>query len=287
MGYCHCTAIVVYGGGGSTPPSDCDGCLVAKKLAVGCGQGLVACGSSTDIDVDAKNNNPDSAVYSVTSYDTNAFDSVTMSPEGILSVSTAEIAYESGKTYRVNYKVVNGKYSNFGWVDFCFDNPCDDGCAGKCEPCSGTCWPEIGPFDEEMTCNEADHVVDIYAGLTFGDYCTGGNDSVVITEIPDEFSWTYEDFDSTEGSPQILLTSDATVVPNKTYVIKGTLSCDNTGITRDFSINVTITDLCEGVSCGPGQECDKCTGLCVDLESDLLVDKSGFAAGDGGGSGFV
>lgn len=274
MRYCFCTATIF--NDGSPPATPCDGCLIAKTLIVGCGQGLAPCGGTTDIDLNALLNNPTDVVYSIKAggYDPLEFASVSITAAGVLSVATGSV-WVPHALQHIDYVVKQGKYKNYGRISFCFDNPCDEACGENCNTCNGTCYGTSSVTTDGADCGSSANTISIAAGLTLG--ACDGTSTYAVT-VPDGISATID------AAGLITYDVDNGVLPLGVYRINWTLTCSLYGMITSGYVDVTITDLCDGVTCGAGQKCNPCTGVCDTLTSDLGGEKVGIGA-MGGGSG--
>lgn len=99
---------------------------------------------------------------------------------------------------------------------------------------------------------------------------------IVFTDVDDGI--TYELNDNI-----VTITADAdpeVAVPGKFYNMRGYVKCPATGRSVQFIVIACVNNPCSTVVCGENKTCDKCTGLCVDLEADLsagIQDASGQA----------
>ncbi len=271
--YCYCSAVR------SNPPQEnCDDCLVAIKQISGCGQGLMPCGGAegtASINLNTLNKNAADVIYSLkpNGYSSDDFASVSISSAGIVTLVTGE-AYESHGLHPIEYMVTKGKFKNYGTLFVCFDSPCEDECGESCNTCSGECYGSID--DQEMTldCNEAGATLNLGALLNLG-ACDGTNTFTLA--VPVEIAASI-----TSGG---LLTVEATgaALPGVTYTIDWDLACSKYGLTASGKIEVYIDDKCTETTCDPGFTCNKCTGECEEMTSDLSITKSGMGIQSSGG----
>lgn len=265
MKYCYCTAVI----SGSTPKV-CDDCLVAHKIIVGCGQGLMPCGDTTTIDLNDYNKNPSDAVYSLYKYNTDAFGTVTISSAGVVSIETdaEDLSPSQSTLYEIEYMVVKGKYKTFGVLQVCIDDPCDAGC-DKCNTCSGECYGTPDPGEEDADCGSIGNTFNAAAGLDL-ESCDGTN------------TWTAVFPEGLTGSISNvgLITYDVNndVEFEEPYRITWEVSCSKYGMKATGYLDVTINDKCVGIVCDEGFECNQCDGECIEKESDLGVTGTGSSA---------
>lgn len=274
MRYCFCSARI-----SGPPQTTCDDCLIANKIIVGCGQGLLPCGGedgTTVIDLNALNKNGSDVVYSLKTngYSSDDFESVAITSAGVVTLLTGE-AYESHGLHPIQYMVTKGKYKNYGTLLVCFDSPCEDECGDTCNTCSGECYGTIA--DQEMTldCNESGATLNIGTLLNLA-ACDGTNTFTMA--VPSELAASV----SSVGLVTVEATSLA--LPGETYTIDWDLSCSKYGLTSSGKINVYIDDKCIGVTCEESnQVCNKCTGVCEEMTSDLSITKTGVGISSSGG----
>ena len=74
--------------------------------------------------------------------------------------------------------------------------------------------------------------------------------------------------------------------PNETYTIYYSVDCPCSILSASATVKVCFKDICLGVDCPSNQECDKCTGTCVDKQSDLDIDNGSVGTHGSGGTGF-
>lgn len=55
------------------------------------------------------------------------------------------------------------------------------------------------------------------------------------------------------------------------YTITYRIDCESKGVAAFGQISLCVQDLCAGVTCNEAQECEKCTGNCIDKVSDLSI----------------
>lgn len=67
----------------------------------------------------------------------------------------------------------------------------------------------------------------------------------------------------------ITFTTLITTPSNPEYFITYRAKCDSSILSATGTVNICTTNLCQGVVCPDGQECESCTGNCVDTVSDL------------------
>lgn len=266
MAYCSCTGKV------TNPKPLCDGCIRANKIIVGCGQGLLPCGGTTIINLNTYNNNPAGTVYSLIpgGYAAGDFTAASITSAGVLSV-TAGSNYEPHGLHEIKYRVDKGTNTDFESIWLCFDSPCNTGCV-KCNTCTGECYGTPTVSEATVACGGADYIYDATTGLNIAS-CDGTT------------TWTVTA--PTAISPVInsagLITYDITefAVPGTTYRITWKGVCSLYGMEVTGYIDVTIPNLCIGADpCAANQECDKCTGLCVDKESDMSASGSAIGSSD-------
>lgn len=265
---CYCTARV------SNPkPRTCTDCLIAQKIIVGCGQGLKPCGDTTTINLNTYNLNPADAIYSLSQnpFSLSDFATVTITAAGALTVTTGT-NYTPHGLHVIKYEVVRGKYKDFGTVEICFDDPCEAGCS-KCNTCSGECYGSADEVSATIDCSSTGNTHNAATGLNLAS-CDGSNTWSVVTDP--ELSAII----SNAG----LITYDATslALPGVEYTITWTVTCSLYGMTTSGTLKVMIDDKCVGVTCGAGEVCNKCTGICEDIQSDMDITGGAFAAGGSG-----
>lgn len=274
MKYCTCTGTIT-----SSSQSTCDGCLVAHKIIVGCGQGLKPCGGeegTTIIDLKDYNKNPAGAVYSLKpgGYDTSAYSSVTLTSAGILTIVTGSDNFSPHTVHPIEYIVTKDKMKTFGEISFCFDSPCGSGCT-TCNTCTGECYGASTPGAATVPCGSIGNTFDVTSGLNL-ESCDETN--TFSLTAPDQVSATIDEngvitYDLANG-----------LVAGAKYRVNWTLECSKYGMTVSGFLDITVADQCEDVECDPGSQCNNCTGECEELESGMIITKTGIAAESGGGT---
>ncbi len=128
-----------------TPESQpCDDCLVVSSYRLPCDSGPDPCGEAFTIDLTVGNDltacDCGVPVYSLVSYDTDAFTGVAVSAAGELTGTTLDW-YEFNEYPVIKYKVTCpcNILSATGNVYICFANPCPIECHDSCDPCTGLC----------------------------------------------------------------------------------------------------------------------------------------------------
>lgn len=141
---CNCRNIQIVT---PTPTSTCDDCLIVNSLRLPCDDGPDPCGDTISIDLTEYNDlsacDCGSPVYSLVSYDEDAFTTATVSSVGLLEATTADW-YGFNEYPIIRYKVdcPCSLLSASGNVYVCFANPCPIECHATCDPCTGECPPE-------------------------------------------------------------------------------------------------------------------------------------------------
>lgn len=268
--YCYCTATV------SNPkPKSCTDCLIANRVIVGCNQQIYPCGTTKSVALNDYNHNPSDAVYSLqpNAYSTGDFTTVSITAGGIVTFTTGE-NYTPHGLHIIKYRVDRGNYTDFGTLEICFDSPCQTGC-NNCNTCSGECYGTAEEASATIDCSSTGNTFNAATGLNIAS-CDGSNTWTV--EAPAQISAII----SNSG----VITYDATsaALPGVEYTINWKVACSLYGMVTTGKLKVMIDDKCVGVTCDSGKSCVKCTGLCVDIESDMDVTSNGaFGAGTGGG----
>lgn len=146
---CRCSSVTVIVDPG---PKTCSGCLKAVSLRVGCDGGPLPCGNTQEIDLAEYNDTTAcdgcDAIYTVHSYDTAAFASVTITSAGLLEYETTDL-YERYKEYDIIYDIdcPCSILSASGRIKVCMKHPCDHCDSDEvCNPCTGDC----DPLDPEI-----------------------------------------------------------------------------------------------------------------------------------------
>lgn len=275
MGYCYCTAII----GGSTS-SVCDGCLIAHKLIMGCGQDLEPCGDVKQVNLADYNKNPAGSVYSIRKFDSEAFASVTTTSAGVVSITPTsdDFEYSPGVLYEIEYQVTKGKYKTYGVIQVCMDNPCNSGCT-KCNTCTGDCYGTPDPGEIIADCGSIGNTFNAANGLDIAS-CDGTNTWAVV--FPDGLTG------SINNAGLITFDVNNDVEFEEPYRINWTLTCSKYGMTVSGYVDVTIDDKCINIICDEGLECNQCDGQCIEKESDLGVTATGNnAVGSQAGGGIT
>jgi len=137
-----------------TPPaSRCDDCLVVNSLRLACDDGPDPCGDTFTIDLSDYNDlsacDCGTPVYSLVSYDGDAFASVSVSSVGLLTATTDNwYAFNEYPVIKYLVDCPCNLLGASGNVYVCFKNPCPTECYDSCDACTGLC-PEI-PLDLEV-----------------------------------------------------------------------------------------------------------------------------------------
>lgn len=258
--YCFCTGTIV-----SPPPSSgCPDCLQAKKILIGCGQGLKPCGNTTSINLEEYNNNVMDVTYSLYQQDI-GLESATISPEGLLEIETGD-TWHRGKTYDIVYRVQETEKGlmRYETVTVCVDNPCNTGCA-DCNKCTGECF-NLTDKNLTVNCGVVGATINITTGANIA-ACSGTITYSIVSTTPGLSA-------TISNAGLVTYSTSAGLAAGHKGQIVYKLSCID-GLEGIGVINITIPDLCANVSCGAGEKCDPCTGLCVNATSDLGATQSG------------
>lgn len=133
------------------PKCDNDKCLLLSTLRVGCDKGPAPCGDTIQIDLTEFNDvtaSPCEVVYSIYSYDTEMFSEVTVTPEGIMTITSSD-KFVKQEEFCITYKVDSpcSLLSDTADVFVCMKDECKNkNCEGNCDQCTGDCTdidPEI------------------------------------------------------------------------------------------------------------------------------------------------
>ncbi len=129
-----------------TPPQTPGECLCINDLRIGCDEGPAPCGIQRIIDLTLNNDvtaSPCDVVYMLKSFDQGAFQSVTLTEEGILTVVTSN-TYVKHEEFEIRYKVDSpcSLLSDEGSVYICMKDLCKSKmCSNGCDHCTGDCKP--------------------------------------------------------------------------------------------------------------------------------------------------
>ena len=138
--------------GGAIPPAVVNNCICINDLMIDCDHGPVPCGGTKIIDLKLYNDvsiSPCDVEYILLKYDTTAFSSVTLTEDGILSLTTNSI-FVAHQMFEIEYKVNSpcSIYSDQATVFVCMKDVCKGKiCENACDPCTEECvpfLPEIG-----------------------------------------------------------------------------------------------------------------------------------------------
>jgi hypothetical protein len=133
--------------------------------------------------------------------------------------------------------------------------------------CIQLCSPIVRCADAVGPCSEVGQTDISVLDHDFGG-CTGETPKYYLVDFETE---KFIDMTLTEAGVLTWTTGISTVAGEFGYfafkVYCGELSAIQTGL-------ICIKDLCLTVGCAPGQECDTCTGVCVDQEAGLSIEKS-------------
>lgn len=141
---CNCRNITVIP---NPPAGNCDDCLIVNSLRLPCDDGPDPCGDTIEIDLSLYNDleacDECVPVYSLVSFDADAFTTATVSSVGLLEATTADY-YAFNEYPVIRYKVdcPCSLLSASGNVYVCFKNPCPIECHDSCDPCTGICIEE-------------------------------------------------------------------------------------------------------------------------------------------------
>lgn len=264
---CGCNPIV-------TPPvNPCAGCLVVNNVTIACSDGPDPCGGANgtgQIDLGALNDLTVCSgipVWSIKSYDSNAFTSVTITPAGILDFVTANW-YENGKEYEIVYEVdcPEQVHRAEGIVKICFNNPCGPICK-ECNPCNGNClYANDGATNATITPETCPAVGNVFDLKTISSYTDCGTNITYDLVYP-----TTIFANVSEALGVISFEVLPAAVSGATYNIVYTMTCLDFGIQKTGTLTVTTTTLCHGVVCGAFEACDPCTGICNVIPDEISI----------------
>lgn len=128
------------------PKCDNDKCLILATLRVGCDLGPAPCGDTVQIDLKEYIDvtaSPCGVVYSIYSYDKQAFDEVTVNEEGIVTIVTSN-NYVKQEEFSITYKVDSpcSILSDTDDIFICMYDLCrGKDCPNGCDQCTGDCIP--------------------------------------------------------------------------------------------------------------------------------------------------
>lgn len=95
--------------------------------------------------------------------------------------------------------------------------------------------------------------------------------SINDTETFELVKYNVNGFSSVTVSSAGLLQATTDGIGGEEYIIEYKVSTVEDGVT--YSVNgyvyLCLKDLCRGVTCAEGEECDNCTGSCVNIVADL------------------
>lgn len=140
---------------GQPPQPKVEDCLCINDLRVGCPDGPAPCGDTIVIDLTETNDvtaSPCDVVYILKDYDKEAFASVELTSEGILTVVTSD-KYVKQEEFCITYKVDSpcSLLSDQANVYICMKDLCKGNmCENECDPCTGDCIP----LDPEVSINK-------------------------------------------------------------------------------------------------------------------------------------
>src|SRR5690606_3763996 len=149
--------------------------------------------------------------------------------------------------HSIDYTVTKGRYKDFGTISFCLDNPCNAGCSGVCNTCSGECYGYgAGPSVVAANCGDIGNSYNAAAGLNLS-ACDG------VT------TWSVEALQGIAAviNSSVLITYDVlnNVIPEQKYRVTWTANCSLYGMSATGWFDVEIQNLCVGVSCDGDQVC--------------------------------
>lgn len=141
---CNCVPNVIQ----TTPNNPCKDCLKVVSLRYLCSDGPAPCGDTLVEDLATYNDvtacDCGSAVYSIESFDSEVFASVTITGAGVMTATTHASNYVKGAESLIVYKVdcPCSLLSATGNIyvckeDLCGSTTCNPG--EYCDPCDGTC----------------------------------------------------------------------------------------------------------------------------------------------------
>lgn len=253
------------------PVNPCEDCLIVNSLIIGCDDAPNPCGDSFTINL-ADYNDLSACKDCVPTYSLISAESpgvsASINAAGVLTVTTGAW-FEYNKLWKVTYKVdcPCSILSATATVYVCMKNPCTSGCFDNCNPCDGSCLvtPDItvNAASSLAACGD-DIDIDITTGFTLAACDTGSVEYEVVSYSSAFTSATIN------ASGILSLVSSNGAVPNNYYPVVVKVKCPAYGIDNLVTVSVGIKDLCEGVVCGDGTVCEKCTGNCIP-EGDIDI----------------
>lgn len=255
------------------PPNPCEGCLQVHGIKVLCSDGPLPCSVDNTVDTSLVNDVSEcdcgeAVEYSIVSFDDVGLANVSIDSNGVISFDTTDY-YEYRREYKIVYKVncPCNLLSATGTVYICMKNPCDDSGINGCHPCDGTLIT-VNDFTKDANYIAAGCTAqDVTVSLDSNDYsaCDLG-DSEVSLSYSDSI---FKDVRIVGNSVVFKLTTDAKV--GFKYKLQYLVECPSYGVSKVGEIIVTVVDPCVGAGCTDSQECDPCTGDCVDNTYDLEI----------------
>jgi len=264
---CNCTPLVVK----SRKVCE-DDCLIVKDIMYNCDDGPAPCGDSLELDLSEYNDVSASecgATYSIRRFDSEGFDSVSITPEGVLTAVSSD-NYKRSDDYVIEYKVTTGSCSVLsatGFIYVCMKNPCPQECGSNCNPCTGGCMT-VNNQEVKMNGGGCDRPFEFDLGAASHDY-SACDDSIVYRVK--SYSRYFKDV-AVDGSGVVTANLDKDVLLNKYQKITVEVSCTTSKyMVYDSIIKVMVEDPCTDLNCSSSQECDRCNEECKNKGVDLQL----------------
>lgn len=256
-----------------TPKPSCKDCIIAKTVRYTCDDSPNPCGEEVTIDLSDINNidictNNCGATYSIKKYDEEGFDEVSITSNGVLTYTTSDV-FEKQKEYEITYKIQCGcgspQLSTTAKVIVCRKDLCKNAPKGAaCNHCNG---------DFLLA---KDHT--IYKHQSLLSKCAGTQTVQLEDYINTSFETpiTYALVSATSGLTSVTIDTETGELEfsklGESYdTQKIVWAATTNGYTSQATLTIEIKNLCQGVTCTTGYQCDECTGECEESIVDLEI----------------
>lgn len=254
------------------PNPTCKDCIVAKTVRYTCDNSPNPCGESVTLDLSAINKidacGNCGATYTIKKYDIEGFDSVSITSGGVLTYVTSD-KFVKQKEYEITYKITcncgEPQLSTTAKVYVCRKDLCRTAPKGAaCNQCNGD---YIYAKNAIVTKNSSPL-----------NKCSGTGTYALSSLVEETLDtpMTYTLVSASSGLSSVSVNSETGLL---TYSKLGegyepqtiVWAVSSGSLYAQATLTIEIKNLCEGVICGSGYQCDECEGECIESLVDLEI----------------